>query len=157
LGDSAGGNIAASAALWLSDNGLRQVDGIVLFYPGLAPDPTLPARDDEAHAPMLTLADVRYYKKIYLGDHVPDRLSSPLLAENVSGLPPTLLLPVEHDPLRDDCTAFSKRLAEVGVPVTLSIGKGLVHGCLRAIGRSEGVDSMVQKAANFLQKTTINE
>jgi hypothetical protein len=157
LGDSAGGNIAASAALWLVENGLPQVDGIVLFYPGLAPDPTPPARDDEAQAPMLTLAEVRYYKKMYLGDHVPDHLSSPLLARDLSVMPPTLLLPVEHDPLRDDCTAFSKRLAEVGVPVTLSLGKGLVHGCLRAIGRSEGVDLLIEKAAIFLQKPTTKE
>ncbi len=154
LGDSAGGNIAASAALWLRETGQRQVDGMVLFYPGLAPDPTPPARDDEAHAPMLTLADVRYYKKVYLGDQKPDHLTSPLLADDLTGMPSTLLLPVEHDPLRDDCTLFLQRLTAAGVPADLHLGKGLVHGCLRAMGRSEGVDLLLQKAADFLEKTT---
>ncbi len=154
MGDSAGGNIAASAALWLKDQGLRQADGMVLFYPGLAPDPTPPARDEEAHAPMLTLAEVRYYKKVYLGDHEPDRHSSPLLADDLSALPKTLLLPVEHDPLRDDATLFAKRLSEAGVEAEVYVGTGLVHGCLRAIGRSEGADLLLQKAASFLQITT---
>jgi acetyl esterase/lipase len=154
MGDSAGGNIAASAALWLKDQGLRQADGMVLFYPGLAPDPTPPARDEEANAPMLTLAEVRYYKRVYLGDHVPDRLSSPLLAADLSGLPKSLLLPVEHDPLRDDATLFARRLSDAGVEAELHIGAGLVHGCLRAISRSEGADFMLQKAASFLQIAT---
>ena len=154
LGDSAGGNIAASAALWLKENGLRQVDGMVLFYPGLAPDPTPPARDDEAHAPMLTLADVRYYKKIYLGDQRPNHLTSPLLANDLKGMPSTLLMPVEHDPLRDDCTLFVKRLQDAGVSAEFHLGEGLVHGCLRAIGRSAGADLLLQKAAAFLEKTT---
>ena len=154
LGDSAGGNIAASTALWLKDNGLRQVDGMVLFYPVLAPDPTPPARDDEAHAPMLTLADVRYYKKIYLGNQQPDQFTSPLLADDLTGMPSTLLLPVEHDPLRDDCTLFLQRLKAANVFAELHLGEGLVHGCLRAIGRSVGADILLKKAAAFLEKTT---
>ena len=155
MGDSAGGNIAASAALWLRENGLRQADGLVLFYPGLAPDPTPPARDEMAHAPMLTLADVRYYKAVYLGDHVPDALTSPLLAADLRAMPATMLLPVEYDPLRDDCVLFAERLAADGGSVELIMGHGLVHGSLRAIGRSPGVDALIQKAANFVQITTI--
>ncbi len=149
MGDSAGGNLCAAVALHLRDAGERQFDGMALFYPGFAPDPMLPARDEHAHAPMLTLADVYWYKDTYLAGQMPTAYSSPLLAHRYDGLPSTLLMPAEIDPLRDDATVFHQRLTAAGGRSELVIGRGLVHGALRALGHSPGVDALMQRAVDF--------
>jgi acetyl esterase len=148
-GDSAGANLCAAISLTLNNETTRVVDGLILFYPSLAPDPIAPARDENADAPMLTLADVRWYRKAYLGDREPTPQSSPLLAKSLAGTPPVLLLPVEFDPLRDDAFAFHDRLIREGCRSELMLGQGLVHGSLRALGRSPGVDALVRRAIIF--------
>ena len=135
-GDSAGAMLVASVALLLRERTDIPLAGLALVYPTLGREPAPPARDLEADAPMLTLADVHYYRDLYLAGHEPDSWTFPLDAPTLDGFPPTFLLGAEHDPLRDDCTAFAERLRQAGTPVELYIGKGLVHGCLRAVGRS---------------------
>jgi acetyl esterase len=151
-GDSAGANLCAAIALDLREQRAEKIAGLILFYPALAPDPTPPARDEHADAPLLTLAEVRWFKKTYLGDREPTPQSAPLLAESLAGMPPTLLLPVEIDPLRDDAFAFHERLKAAGGTSELVLGKGLVHGCLRALGRSPGVDALVGRATLFARQ-----
>lgn len=151
-GDSAGGTLCAAVSLALRDSGRRQADGMILFYPGLAPDPTPPARDEHAAAPMLSLADLRWYKTTYLAGRAPTPFSSPLLAGSLAGLAPALLLPVEIDPLRDDAVLFHRRIVAEGGAAELMVGAGLVHGSLRAMGRSPGVDALVAKAMAFARE-----
>ncbi len=135
-GDSAGAMLVASAALLLRERSDVPLAGLALVYPMLGREPARPARDTEADAPMLTLADVHYYRDLYLAGREPDLWTFPLDAPTLGGFPPTFLFGAEHDPLRDDCTVFAERLRRAGTSVQLCIGKGLVHGCLRAVGRS---------------------
>jgi acetyl esterase len=148
-GDSAGANLCAAIALDLAAAQDFRLNGLVLFYPGLAADPTPPARDEHADAPMLTLADARWYYHVYLSSSLPDARSAPLLAASLEGLPPTLLLPAECDPLRDDAVEFHRRLCREGGRSELMLGRGLVHGYLRALGRSPGVEALVGRAVTF--------
>jgi acetyl esterase len=149
-GDSAGGALAAGVALALRDQGGAPPAGMVLIYPGLARDPTPPARDTEAEAPLLTLAAVRAYRDLCLGGRRPGPYHYPLEAERFDGLPPALLTPVEHDPLRDDAVLFAARLREAGGAADVWMGTGLVHGCLRAIGRSPATDAMIGVITDFV-------
>jgi acetyl esterase len=57
-----------------------------------------------------------------------DPYCSPLAAPDVSGLPPTLLITAEFDPLRDDCLAYGRRLAEADVPLVSSHYSDVFHG-----------------------------
>ena len=57
-----------------------------------------------------------------------DWRAAPILAPDVTGLPPTLLLTAECDPLRDDGVAYLARLADAGVPVRHCDYAGMVHG-----------------------------
>lgn len=150
-GDSAGGNLAAAVSLAHRDHGSSGIRGQIMVYPTLAADTSLPAYAQFAHAPMLSTQDMEFYLRAYLGkDGKPCAYSAPLLAEDLSGLPPALLLPMEYDPLRDDALAYHRKLLDAGGQSALYMGKGLVHGCLRAIDISPGVQEVYRRMVDFI-------
>jgi acetyl esterase len=155
VGDSAGGNLAASVAAILRDRGVAGVAGVVAIYPALGREPALPARDSEANAPMLTLADVHAYRELYWQDREPYPQMTPLDATHFSGLPATLAIGVEHDPLRDDARVYIERIRAAGGEGYLWIGEGLVHGCLRALSTSPGVKLLYRKVCEFLTRPQV--
>lgn len=158
-GDSAGGMLAAAVATALRDAGEGGVDGIALVYPMLGFEPQSPARETEAHAPMLTLDDVHRYRALYwngglsdaLGDGNPLlRASVPLVAARFDGLPPVLAIGAEHDPLRDDARVYVERIRAAGGAAHYWMGEGLVHGCWRALGTSPQAARMHRTVGGFL-------
>ena len=48
----------------------------------------------------------------------------PLLADDVSSLPPAAILAAEVDPIRPDAERYAARLAEAGVPAALEVAAG---------------------------------
>ncbi|HEV3424335.1 MAG TPA: alpha/beta hydrolase [Paraburkholderia sp.] len=160
-GDSAGGNLAASVAMQLRDRGIDGVRGIALVYPMLGAEPQSPARETEAHAPMLTLADVHAFRDIYWGEKGGDmrggtpvpQWTLPLHADRFDGLPATLAVGVEHDPLRDDAQVFAQRIQAADGQAEVWMGEGLVHGCWRALATSPGVQSLHDTVCRFLLHT----
>ncbi|HDR9483854.1 TPA: alpha/beta hydrolase [Burkholderia aenigmatica] len=158
-GDSAGGMLAAAVATALRDAGEGGVDGIALVYPMLGFEPQSPARETEAHAPMLTLDDVHRYRALYwegdlidaLGDGNPLlRASVPLAAARFDGLPPVLAIGAEHDPLRDDARVYVERIRAAGSAAHYWMGEGLVHGCWRALGTSPQAARLHRTVGGFL-------
>jgi acetyl esterase/lipase len=150
-GDSAGGTLAASVAMRLRDEGKAGVHGVALVYPMLGIEPQWPARDSEADAPMLTLADVRRYGALYWSSRARDHAwTVPLEASRYDGLPPTLAIGVEHDPLRDDARVFAERIRAAGGQASAPVGIGLVHGSWRALATSPGVQWMHREVCRFL-------
>ncbi|KVL19758.1 alpha/beta hydrolase [Burkholderia sp. MSMB1826] len=158
-GDSAGGMLAAAVATALRDAGEASVDGVALVYPMLGFEPQSPARETEAHAPMLTLDDVHRYRALYWGDDSPDALRSgnpllrasvPLEAARFDGLPPVLAIGAEHDPLRDDARVYVERIRAAGGGARHWMGEGLVHGCWRALGTSPQAARMHRMVGGFL-------
>jgi acetyl esterase/lipase len=152
-GDSAGGTLAASVALRLRDEGVQRVRGLALVYPMLGTDPQPPARDTEAHAPMLTLVDVHTFRDLYWGageSACYPAWTIPLDAARFDGLPPTLAFGAEHDPLKDDARVLVERINAAGGDARLRIGAGLVHGCWRALESSPGVQAMHKTVCDFL-------
>ncbi|MFM0737301.1 alpha/beta hydrolase [Paraburkholderia xenovorans] len=151
-GDSAGATLAASVAMRLRDDRVEGIHGLALIYPMLGTEPQMPARDTEAHAPMLTLADVHAFRDFYWGKEPPyPAWTIPLDATRFNGLPPTLAAAVEHDPLRDDARVFIDRVNAAGGAGRLWIGAGLVHGCLRALESSPGAQALHREVCQFLR------
>lgn len=133
-GDSAGAALAAAVALRARDGG-RALALQLLIYPTLGCDHSLPSFAENADAPGLTTADMAKYLRLYTGrepDEIADIRAAPLLANDLAGMPPAFIAACELDPLRDEARAWHAKLGQAGVPSRYYLGKGLVHGCMRA-------------------------
>ena len=150
MGDSAGATLVASAALRVGRTRPGAIRALGLVYPALGFEPAEPARSVEAEAPMLTLAEVHFYRSVYLDGQNPPDATFVLDEPDLAALPPTVLLPAEHDPLRDDCSRLAARLQACGTTVLLLPGTGLVHGCLRALDRAPAIAIPFGQMVQFL-------
>lgn len=133
-GDSAGGALAASVTHALRGGPVR-VCGQVLVYPGLGGDMAAGSYLTHADAPMLTRADVLFYKSVRYRageDGSGDPTAAVLEDHDFTRLPPTLIHVAECDPLADDGPAYAERIRRAGGRAHCVIEKGLVHGYLRA-------------------------
>jgi len=130
-GDSAGGNLAAAVCLALRDGRETTFDAQLLLYPAV--DLRLEAgsyASREADAdPSLRLASVLGSRDSYLGDADGENpLLSPLVATDLSRLPPALVVVLSVDPLRDEGVEYARRLNAAGVEARLIEFDNLTHG-----------------------------
>lgn len=128
-GDSAGGNLAAVAALHARDD----VRGQLLVYPATDPSRSSEAYREFADGPNLTDAAMEFCWGQYLGDNEagPD---ADLLQADVTGAPPAYVAVAGHDPLRDDGLRYAEHLRGAGVDVEVERFDDMVHGFLRMGG-----------------------
>ncbi len=133
VGDSAGANLAAAACHALRQERLH-IKGQVLIYPGLGGNMNHGSYLTHAHAPMLTRDDVLFYMDIRHAGTAPcaDPTVSPLHDTDFAGLPPTLAIAAECDPLADDALAYAMKIVQAGGRAQSITEAGLVHGYLRA-------------------------
>jgi acetyl esterase len=126
-GDSAGGNLAAMAALRARDEGGPAIKGQVLIYPVTEfGAPFGPGPDGQFY--VLTPKDRAFFNASYLKDEAALTAASPGLAKILSGLPPALVITAEYDPLCLQGEAYANKLKAAGVDTTLSRYAGAVHG-----------------------------
>lgn len=129
-GGSAGANLAAAVTLRARDENGPPLSLQILDVPALDLTMNAPSFDRNATGYGITTEYARAMADLYL--KVPDDArhpyASPLLADDLSGLPPAYILPAEYDPLCDDGAAYAARLKAAGVPVTLSLQEGQYHG-----------------------------
>ena len=136
-GDSAGGNLAACVAQKLRGQADRIV-GQLLIYPALAAKRDYGSYATHAHAPGLTRADIDFYEKIRTGgaDVSSDPTYSPMADPDLSGVPPTVIITAECDPLADDGGLYRDAVLAAGGKAHWVNELGLIHGYLRARGMS---------------------
>jgi acetyl esterase len=137
IGDSAGGNLAAGLTLRAREEGLSGIIGQVLIYPGLGGDLVSGSYEEMANAPGLTTADVAYYRSV-LKAPADEPVAHPLLASNLSNLPPAYITVAHFDPLRDDGRRYAQRLQAAGVTVVFRDEPQMVHAWLRGRHMSQG-------------------
>ncbi|HEX8997781.1 MAG TPA: alpha/beta hydrolase [Ktedonobacterales bacterium] len=132
-GDSAGGNLAAVVALMARERGELRLIAQALIYPITDLRMQTASYAENANAPMLTRDDMAWFRDLYIRgpEDVIHPWASPLLAENLSGLPPALVVTAGYDPLRDDGELYAERLRAAGVSVTLRRYDDLAHGFMR--------------------------
>ncbi|WP_197285877.1 alpha/beta hydrolase [Nocardiopsis sp. NRRL B-16309] len=128
-GGSAGANLAAAVALKARDETGPALVLQLLEVPALDLTASTPSHQRNATGYGLThdgiKACVRYYLDSPQDAHHP--YASPLLAPDLSGLPPAYILSAEYDPVCDDGEEYARRLTEAGVPATFSLQRGQIH------------------------------
>lgn len=129
-GDSAGGNLTAVVAQMARDQGGPTLLFQLLIYPATDFTYTGPSLTENADGYFLTAEDMRWFSGYYLRgpEDRTNPLASPLLAADLSNLPPALVITAEFDPLRDEGEAYGQRLKQAGVPTTISRYPGMIHG-----------------------------
>jgi acetyl esterase len=129
-GDSAGGNLAAVAAILARDRGQPPLVFQLLIYPATDQGSERPSQRQFGRGYLLDLESIRYFQHKYLrhARDYADWRASPLLAADLSRLPPALVITAGFDPLLDDCIAYADRLAAAGVPVEYRCYEGMIHG-----------------------------
>ena len=129
VGDSSGGNLAARVTQALAREG-RSPAFQALIYPMLDATASSPSNEEFADGDGFTRAKSLWYFGQYLPGEV-DRRSpavSPLFEEELDGLPPTLVVTAELDPLRDEGEQYAAALESAGVPVDAWRYEGMTHG-----------------------------
>ena len=133
-GDSAGATLAAVTSLRLRDEGGQMPAGQVLAYPVTAyhTPPTQSYLDNASGYSLTRNAMIRFWADYVTSpEDAQHPHAAPLLAPELTGLPPALVLTAEFDPLRDEGDAYAERLAAAGVAVTHRRYEGLIHGFMR--------------------------
>ena len=129
-GDGAGGNLAAVTAIRARDHSGPPIALQVLIYPVTDADLDRPSYTDPENDLLLTRDGMIWFWDHYLPESSrrtePD--ASPLHTENLSGLPPAVILTADHDVLRDEGEAYAARLQEANVPTDLQRYAGQMHG-----------------------------
>lgn len=152
-GDSAGGNLALGTALFLRDTAGPALRGILALYPVCDADFTRPSyKQFGPGGYFLTEEKMRFYWNAYAPDPATRRnpLATPLHG-SLRGLPPTMVQLAELDVLHDEGQAMAARLQAAGVPTTLDVVPGVIHGFLRASARVAKARVAIQAGGAWLE------
>lgn len=128
-GFSAGGNLAASACLQARDlhscKPLLQVLGV----PSLDVAEDILAKTSPLTSPMISPGLQRLVRKTYFRDRSSrsEPYASPLLANDLTGLPPAAVITGEYDVLRAEGDSYARRLAQAGIEVVHQVTLGADH------------------------------
>ncbi|MBS4214147.1 MULTISPECIES: alpha/beta hydrolase [Neobacillus] len=151
-GDSAGGNLAASVAIKARDQGGPTFVSQVLIYPVTDASFNTPSYKESGEGYFLTQENMEWFSQQYLQKEE-DKLNvfvAPLLAENLSMLPPALVITAEYDPLRDEGMAYAKRLHLAGVQVESTCYEGMIHGFFWMAGIMDKGKQAIEQVARYL-------
>jgi acetyl esterase len=137
-GDSAGGNLAAVMTLKARDEHGPALKFQCLIYP--VTDYYQPERSSYqkfGDGYFLAALDMKNFFELYLpqGFDRDDPYIFPLRAQNLSHLPPALILNADHDVLLDEGVAYAEHLKQAGVPVQHSIYSGCIHTFINLRGQ----------------------
>ena len=132
-GDSSGGTFVAAVAAMAHDDGFDRITHQVLFYPSLDLDfdvDRYASLRENAEGYGIETAGLKPFNAFYFdsGADPADPLVSPIKRDDLTGLPPALIITAEHDPLRDEGELYGRRLQEAGVDATVSRYSGANHG-----------------------------
>jgi len=129
-GDSAGGNLAAVIPILARDSGGPAIAFQLLIYPTTDMHHDMASSQELADGYLLTLPLMHYFRGNYLRSETDrdDWRASPLLAKDLSRLPPALVITAGFDPLKDEGQAYAERLNASGVAATYTCYAGTIHG-----------------------------
>ncbi|WP_111495268.1 alpha/beta hydrolase [Marinobacter bohaiensis] len=155
-GDSSGANFAAAVSAKALDEGLNGITHQVLYYPSLDLDFDVERYESlktNAVGNGLETAMLKPFNAFYLdsGADPADPLVSPIKRKDLSGLPTTLVITAEYDPLRDEGEVYGQKLADAGVPVTVHRYDSAGHGFVQHFSWLPEFQGVFAETAEFLR------
>ena len=157
-GDSSGGTFVAAVAAMAHDEGFDRITHQVLLYPSLDLDFDVDRYEslrENAVGYGVETAGLKGFNSFYFesGADAANPLVSPIKREDLSGLPPALIVTAEYDPMRDEGELYGKRLKEAGTQVTVSRYAGANHGFAQNFAWIPEYYTVFEETASFLRST----
>jgi acetyl esterase len=151
-GDSGGGNLATVMALKSKEEKGPKISFQALFYPAVNVS-GVPADSAKCFGKgyILTNKAMVTFRSFYLPnpkDWV-NPYASPLQAQDLTGMPPALIVTAGCDPLLSEDEAYAKRLSEAGVKVTYHMEPNIFHGYLGFLNRNPIISPLAEKTLEY--------
>ncbi|MFC7882997.1 alpha/beta hydrolase [Streptomyces sp. NPDC057376] len=156
-GDSVGGNMSAALTLMAKKRGDVQLVQQVLFYPVTDASFDTGSYHQFAEGYFLRRDGMQWFWDQYTTDPAQraEITASPLRAttEELTGLPPALIITAEADVLRDEGEAYASKLRAAGVPVTATRYQGIIHDfvMLNALRSTQAAEAAITQAGTTLR------
>ncbi|MFF9161985.1 alpha/beta hydrolase [Streptomyces longwoodensis] len=156
-GDSVGGNMSAALTLMAKERGDVPLVQQVLFYPVTDASFDTPSYHQFATGYFLRRDAMQWFWDQYTTDETERAqiTASPLRAtvEQLTGLPPALVITGEADVLRDEGEAYANKLRQAGVPVTAVRYQGIIHDfvMLNALRETHAAEAAITQAVTTLR------
>ncbi|MBA4244168.1 MAG: alpha/beta hydrolase [Pseudomonas sp.] len=157
-GNSVGGNMAAVVALKAKEAGTPKLRFQLLLWPVTDASFETASYNQFAQGHFLTKPMMQWFWDNYTTDpkQRAERFASPLRAsaEQLKGLPPTLIQTAEFDVLRDEGEAYARKLDAAGVTVTAVRYNGMIHdyGLLNPLAHVPAVQAAMRQAGLELKQ-----
>jgi acetyl esterase len=148
-GESAGGNLAAVVCLLARSDENIEISRQILLQPVVDFTLSFPSIGMPASECLVPREDLAWYYEEYYSGDTRDFRVSPIFADDLSGLPPALIITAEYDTLRDEGKAYADRLASSGVPTQYSCYSGMIHGFLQMAGLVDEAQQAIDEIAAF--------
>ncbi|MBT2414190.1 alpha/beta hydrolase [Streptomyces sp. ISL-12] len=156
-GDSVGGNMSAALTLMAKERGDVPLVQQVLFYPVTDASFDTGSYHQFATGYFLRRDGMQWFWDQYTTDEAERAriTASPLRAttEQLTGLPPALVITAEADVLRDEGEAYAAKLRAAGVPVTAVRYQGIIHDfvMLNALRETHAAEAAITQAVTVLR------
>lgn len=160
IGDSAGANLAAAVSLRARDEGEFTIPRQILIYPAVywdhTPSSPFPSVMENGFDYLLTSKRICEYIDLYKqsDDDLKNPYFAPLMAEDFSNQPDTLIITAEYDPLRDEGEEYGRRLSQAGNHAVVYRMKDALHGYMGLGPRYVHVRRTHELISDFLKKNT---
>ena len=157
-GDSVGGNMTAAVAILAKQRGDVSFIHQSLYYPVTDAGRDTDSFREFANGPFLTAKAMAWFWDCYLPEVAlrAEITASPLRAgvDQLSGLPPALVIVDENDVLRDEGEAYARKLTAAGVPTTSVRFNGILHDfmMLNPVRETAAATAAIELSIHTLRK-----
>ncbi|MGH7981119.1 MAG: alpha/beta hydrolase, partial [Limisphaerales bacterium] len=152
-GESAGGNLATVACMMAKEQNAPMPRAQLLIYPVTDTSQSQGSYTENEDTQPLHSSMMPWFFNYYLEDKTQAKEPhvAPLLADNLGGLPPAIVITAQFDPLRDEGEQYAEKLRQAGVPVWTRRFDGVTHEFFGLAGSVSKAKEAVKFAADALK------
>lgn len=153
-GDSCGGTLSAVVTQLASSHGGPKLIFQLLLYPNIYMAPKCPSREAYGQGYFLDKEAIECCTNRYLNSEADmlDHRASPGLAEDLSGLPPALMITAGFDPFVDEGEDYAKKLRAAGVEVEYTCYEDMIHGFISFPDVTDSDQKALAQSATSLRR-----